>query len=246
MIGFAPLGLLMKNGWLLPLALVQGLWVLQRTPHLPAPTGQVGRHGAGQGEPVRVVGVGDSIMTGTGVRAQCDSLTATFARLLHQRSGRDVEWRVHGLNGATSFQVLHEIAPQAASADVYLISVGVNDVTRGVVPDKFASRLRGIFDLLRCKAPESVIFFGGLPPLACFPALPWPLRALLDQQALELQAVAGAVASRYERALCFQFPSSMPREQFASDGFHPAEIACERWAEDCSVCGREHRRRGQG
>jgi hypothetical protein len=23
----------------------------------------------------------------------------------------------------------------------------------------------------------------------------------------------------------------MPREQFASDGFHPAETACQRWAE---------------
>ena len=66
-------------------------------------------------------------------------------------------------------------APAAASADVYLISVGVNDVTRAVDSDRFASHLRGIYDLLRRKAPESVIIFGGLPPMNCFPALPWPL-----------------------------------------------------------------------
>ena len=231
----------MKNKLLLPLALVQGLWVLQRTPRLPAPKGSAGRLGSGAGKSLRVVGVGDSIMAGTGVREQCNSLTATFARLLHERTGRDVEWRVHGANGATSFHLLHDIAPQAAAADVYLISIGVNDTTRGVDPERFAGHLRAVFDLLRRKAPESVIFFGGLPPLQCFPALPWPLGALLAQQATRLQMTAATVTSRYRHALCFEFPPTMPREQFASDGFHPAEAACERWAEGLLELWPEHR-----
>ena len=29
---------------------------------------------------------------------------------------------------------------------------------------------------------------------------------------------------------CFDFPETMPADQFASDGFHPAESACEHWA----------------
>jgi hypothetical protein len=60
--------------------------------------------------------------------------------------------------------------------------------------------------------------------------LPWPLNSVLAARARELQQVAAQTTARYERAFCFEFPASMPPEQFASDGFHPAEIACERWA----------------
>jgi lysophospholipase L1-like esterase len=220
----------MDSRLLIPIAVLQGLWVLQRTPRLPAPIGRAGRIGVGLGAPLRVVGLGDSIMAGTGVREQCNSLTATYARLLRGRMQRDVEWRVHGLNGATSAAVLHKVAPGVPSAHVYLLSVGVNDATRGVPPARFACNLQGLVELLRRKAPDSTILFGGLPPLNCFPALPWPLNTLLAQRVHELQRVATEVASRHERMLCFEFPPAMPAEQFAADGFHPAESACQRWA----------------
>jgi lysophospholipase L1-like esterase len=221
----------MDSKLLMPLAVLQGLWVLQRTPRLPAPTGRAGRIGVGLGAPLRVVGLGDSIMAGTGVREQCNSLTATYARLLQGRMQRDVEWRVHGYNGATSASVLHKLAPAVPSANVYLLSVGVNDVTRGVEPARFARNLQEIVDLLRRKAPSATILFGGLPPLDCFPALPWPLKTLLARRARELQQVAANLAARHDRMLCFEFPPAMPADQFAADGFHPAEAACRRWAE---------------
>ena len=221
----------MESKLLMPIAVLQGLWVLQRTPRLPAPSGRAGRIGVGLGAPLRVVGLGDSIMAGTGVRDQCNSLTATYARLLQGRMQRDVEWRVHGCNGATSAAVLHKVAPGAPSAHVYVLSVGVNDATRGVPPARFARNLHGLAELLRRKSPDATIVFGGLPPLECFPALPWPLNSILAQRARELQRVATTVAASHERMLCFEFPPRMPVEQFAADGFHPAEIACQRWAE---------------
>jgi lysophospholipase L1-like esterase len=221
----------MDSKLLMPLAVLQGLWVLQRTPRLPAPVGRAGRVGVGLGAPLRVVGLGDSIVAGTGVREQCNSLTATYARLLQGRMQRDVEWRVHGCNGATSASVLHKLAPAVPSANVYLLSVGVNDATRGVEPSRFARNLEDVVDLLRRKAPGSTILFGGLPPLNCFPALPWPLNTVLARRARELQQVAADLAARRDRMLCFEFPPAMPAEQFAADGFHPAETACRRWAE---------------
>lgn len=221
----------MKQRILMPIAVLQGLWVMQRTPRLPSPVGQSGRHGNDPGSrPVRVVGVGDSVMAGTGVADQRHSMTATYARLLHERIGADVTWRVHGQNGATSAKVLHKIAPGAAPADVYLLSVGVNDATRGVEPQSYARNLHRILLLLRRKSPRSTILFGGLPPLDCFPALPWPLNSMLAARARELQELAQEVVTRHERTVCFHFPPSMPADQFAGDGFHPAEFACERWA----------------
>ncbi|MEY2921013.1 MAG: hypothetical protein RL261_2318 [Pseudomonadota bacterium] len=216
---------------LLPIAVLQGLWVLQRTPTLPSPMGRAGRVGIGLGAPLRIIGVGDSIIAGTGVRNQSNSLTATYARLLQGRLQRDVEWRVHGINGATSASVLHKLAPAVPSAHVYLLSIGVNDVIHGVEPHRFAANLEGTLELLRRKSPDAVILFGGLPPLDSFPALPWPLRSILAQRAKDLQRTAADVATRHPHTACFHFPPDMPREQFASDGFHPAEPACERWAE---------------
>jgi lysophospholipase L1-like esterase len=220
----------MDSKLLMPIAMLQGLWVLQRTQRLAAPSGRAGSIGLGLGAPLRVVGLGDSIMAGTGVREQRHSLTACYARLLHDRMQRDVEWRVHGHNGATSAAVLHKVAPAVPSAHVYLLSVGVNDVTRGVEADRFTRNVEALVQLLRRKAPRATILFGGLPPLDCVPALPWPLRSILAQRARELQQAATVVAARHERVLCFDFPPTMPAEQFASDGFHPAEVACERWA----------------
>jgi lysophospholipase L1-like esterase len=215
---------------LLPVALAQGLFVAGRIPRLPAPVGTGGRFGLSPGRPVRVIGVGDSIIAGTGVRRQGDSLTASYARLLHGRLACDVEWRVHGLEGATSAAVLHKLAPAVPDAHVYVVSCGVNDVTRGVSPAKFAANLAGVLDLLRRKAPQSVVLYGGLPPLDSFPALPWPLRSILAARAQELQAAAATLLARHERSFCFRFRSPVPADQFASDGFHPGERACARWA----------------
>lgn len=216
---------------LLPFAIVQGLWVLRRTPRLTAPPGAAGRFGARSDEPIRVVGVGDSIMAGTGVREQRCSLTATFARLLHEQTGRSVEWQAHGRNGATSAAVLRDLAPTAGCAHVYVISCGVNDATRGVDTHQFASNLGALLALLRRRSPQAAIVYGGLPPLDRFPALPWPLNAILAARGAQMQAAATKVMARDERARCFAFPASMPAEQFASDGFHPGEHACERWAQ---------------
>lgn len=216
---------------LMPIAVLQGLWVLQRTPKLPSPSGRAGRIGIGLGAPLRIIGVGDSIIAGTGVRDQCNSLTATYARLLQGRLQRDIEWRVHGFNGATSASVLHKLAPAVPSAHVYLLSMGVNDATHGVEPRRFATNLERTIELLRRKSPDAMIIFGGLPPLDTFPALPWPLRSILAQRAKDLQRTAVEVAARHPHTACFHFPPDMPRDQFASDGFHPAESACQRWAE---------------
>lgn len=220
----------MNTSFLMPIAVLQGFWVMQRTPRLPTPTGYSGRYGLGLGKPLRVIGVGDSAIAGTGVTEQCDSVTAVYARQLHERLRRDVEWRVHGYNGATSAAVLHRLVPATPPAQVYLVSAGVNDAIKGVTPQKYGDNLAGIFKALRRKSPDATVIFGGLPPLECFPALPWPLRAVLAARARELHEVALDVAARDDRTFVFRFPPTMPADQFARDGFHPGEYACERWA----------------
>lgn len=215
---------------LMPIAFVQGLWLWQRTPSLPVPDGNSGRLGRHGGQPWSVVGVGDSIMAGTGVKDQRHSLTASYARLLHERTLHDVEWRVHGIKGATSATVLRQVAPAAPPANVYIVSCGVNDATRGVPSTQFVRNLGDILQLLRQKAPKAAILYGGLPPLDSIPLFPWPLKSILAARVQEMRSAVAELLARHERVWAFNFPDTMPADQFASDGFHPAETACEHWA----------------
>ena len=220
----------MSTAILLPIALVQGYWLLKRTPRLPIPEGRSGRHGTGAGTPLQVVGIGDSVIAGSGVGQLCDSITGAYARLLHERVQRDVEWHVAGRVGATTAQILAELLPDAPRADVYVISGGVNDTTRGVSPARFAANLQRIFKCLRAKSPDAAILYCGLPPLEHFPALPWPLNSVLAARGRAYQRRALKLVACDPRAFCFLFPPTMCASQFASDGFHPAERACELWA----------------
>lgn len=213
-----------------PIAYLQALRVLLATPRLAPPEGEAGRIGAEGPEALRIIGVGDSIIAGTGVRELRDSLTAAYARLLHARVQLPVEWRVRGRNGATSASVLRKLVPTVPECDLYLISVGVNDVTRRVTPGAFSRNVAGIHDRLREKAPASGFLFAGVPPLERFPALPAPLNSLLGAQARDLQqAAADALAGR-PRTYCYFFPATVPPGEFARDGFHPAESAVLAWA----------------
>ena len=213
---------------LLPVALVQGLWVRAITPRLPPARGHCGHFGSGE-NPLRVVGVGDSIIAGVGVDTQRHALVGQFARRLHERTGRRVEWHVHGLNGATSAFIAERIAPRARPADIYLVSAGVNDVTRGVRAETYAANVRRVLVALRTRSPEAAVLLVGVPPLQYFPALPSPLGPLLGERAQRLQEAARAVTAG-DQALCFDFPGSLPGGGFARDGFHPAAQACGVWA----------------
>ena len=177
-----------------------------------------------------MAGVGDSIIAGVGVDEQRHALVGQFARRLHERTLRPVEWTTVGFNGATSAEVARNIAGRAPVADVYLLSVGVNDVTHAVAARKFTGNVASLVATLRSRSPAATILFVGIPPLAMFPALPWPLGALLGERARRLQAAARATVTG-ENAFCFDFPESLPGGGFARDGFHPAADACGEWAE---------------
>ena len=219
----------MPTRLLLPIALAQGLWVRQTVPRLPPAEGRRGTFGTGSGDALRVVGVGDSIIAGVGVAHQDRALLGHFARRLHERSGRPVRWRACGVNGADSTMIRERIAPVAPAADVYIVSAGVNDAVRGVGTTRFAANLAEIAATLRRKSPQAALVFAGIPPLDRFPALPWPLGAVLGARAARLQAAARAAAPGMH-AICFDFPANLPPGGFARDGFHPAEAACDAWA----------------
>jgi lysophospholipase L1-like esterase len=213
---------------LLPVALAQGLWVRATVPRLPPARGHRGTIGGGAA-PLAVVGIGDSIIAGVGVERQEQALLGRFVRRLHRRVQRPVHWRAHGANGAGAAEVLARIAPRVPAADLYLLSVGVNDAVRGTPARRYADALAALAGRLHERSPGAAILFAGIPPLERFPALPWPLDVVLGERAARLQSAARAVAARFEFT-CFDFPPELPAGGFARDGFHPGSQACDTWA----------------
>jgi lysophospholipase L1-like esterase len=218
----------MPTPLLLPIALLQGLWVRRTVPRLPPARGRRGRFGTGP-RAASVVGIGDSIIAGVGVDRQERALIGHLGRRLHERTGETVRWLACGANGADAAAILERLVPHAPAADLYVLSVGVNDAVRGVAPARFAARVADAVRTLRERAPAASIVFAGIPPLERFPALPWPLASLLGERAARLQAAVRELAPQLD-VVCFDFPPELPAGGFARDGFHPASQACDVWA----------------
>lgn len=218
--------------WLpwLPLLLAEGLYARIATARLPAAKdrrGQIGR----DGQAVKLVGLGDSIIAGVGVRRHSEGLVGQLAARVAERTGRPVAWEAVGFSGADSVHVFDKLLPVAARAEpeIVVLSVGVNDAVRGVRPREFKDRLRAIVDGLAATRRAPTIVFGGIPPLASFPALPWPLSRLLGDRSRALQQAAVDLTG-YRGLKVVVFPATLSSQAFAPDGFHPGPAGCAEWS----------------
>jgi lysophospholipase L1-like esterase len=213
-----------------PLLLLQAVWVRLWTRRLPASRAQSGITGRGTHQRT-VIGIGDSIVAGVGVRQADQALVAQLAATLAGRLRSRVQWQTIGLPGADSLELL-EIIEEAAprlDADLVLISCGVNDAIRGCEPAQFRERLQRAVDRIASTQRHPAIVFAGIPPLECFPALPWPLSRLLGERARRLRDQAIALTG-YRGLRVVIFPDRLAAADFARDGFHPGPAACANWA----------------
>jgi lysophospholipase L1-like esterase len=213
-----------------PLLLAEGLYARLATTRLPPAAEVEGR--AGVGRAVRLVGLGDSIIAGIGVPRHSVGLLGQVSRRIASRAGVAVEWSAVGQSGSTSALVIERLLPRAIALEPRLVvlSVGVNDAVAGVQPSQFKERLTTIVDALAGSARRPAVVFGGIPPLASFPALPWPLSRLLDDRARGLQRAAVDLVG-YRGLRVVNFPPRIDARVFAPDGFHPGEAGCAAWAD---------------
>ncbi len=81
--------------------------------------------------PLTVVGIGDSVMAGT--HCGCAGPMAAYADLLSKATGRRVDARSFGVNGATTTSVLAQVTTEPLRtalqhADIVVVIVGANDL----------------------------------------------------------------------------------------------------------------------
>jgi len=222
------------TAWRLVLLLTQGLWVARTATRLPPAGGPLGGE-AGEGRPLHLLAIGDSIVAGVGVDRTDEALPARLAVALAAEGDFRVSWRAEGRSGARSARVLSLLAdlpPTLPDPDLVVVSNGINDATAPPAESRVLEGLCAVVEALERRFPRAAVFQLGLPPLGAFPALPQPLRAVLGRRARALDARLGDWLSTRPRSWHLPFRETPEPAQFAPDGYHPGPAAVAAWAED--------------
>lgn len=221
---------------LLPVTALQGLWLRRRALRLPGAPGER-RGSCGEGEPLHLLALGDSIIDGVGTGHVEESLPVQFACALAEELGQRVEWLIEGQTGNTIDDVLTclDAVEEGYAADVILLSVGVNNVTGLTSTRYWRARLEELLNRLGNSFPDARIIFAGLPPMSRFPLPPQPLRFSLGLRATTLDRIASSLIASHPNARHIPTRINPDEHGFCEDGFHPSAESCTLWARELAL-----------
>ena len=213
-----------------PLLLYQARAVQKRALQLPEAAGpRVGRIGGGP--LLRLLIIGDSSAAGVGVADQADAVAGQISKALS--AGFCVDWQLIASTGATTPSTLerlqHEPLPPA---DIVLIILGVNDVTRGGPMKGWLRSHANLRDLLRARCGARHIYVSQIPPLGAFPLLPNPLRWLLRRPAVRFDTALDVALKTQADCTYLGFPTTLDPSDMAIDGFHPGPVIYANWSKE--------------
>ncbi|MDO5627492.1 MAG: SGNH/GDSL hydrolase family protein [Mobilicoccus sp.] len=194
-------------------------------------------YGAGLGEPITLVVLGDSLAAGLGADTRFQTMGGVLATGISALAGRPVQLTNVAEVGAESpwldgqVQRALEAVPHP---DVCLISIGGNDVTHRIPTSVSVSHLRHAVASLRASGAEVVV--GTCPDLGTIEPLAQPLRTLTKHWSRDLaraQTVATVEAGGRTVSLGDLLRPdflSAPDHMFSVDRFHPSPAGYARAA----------------
>lgn len=214
---------------LLPVLLGQGIYVRRTIPRLPEPEGL--RDGvSGQGQPLRLLVLGDSAAAGVGVATQAEALTGQLLAQLSERY--EVQWRLLATTGHTLAQVLNDLNQlEEQTFDVVVLSVGVNDATGRTSIKTWQQQYQTLLTKLEQRFGSQLILCSSVPPMHLFTALPQPLRWFMGQQAKQLNKALQHLLVGQQKAVFMPIEFEVSPAYLAADGFHPSHLAYNLWAQ---------------
>jgi lysophospholipase L1-like esterase len=172
---------------------------------------------------LRFLVLGDSLAFGTGATSPDHTLGVQLTRTLEQ-AGETVELQVVAVPGATSLDLAAQVR-RVGDADVALLVIGANDLTRQVPAAQAAAALGAAVRELRERGTEVLVV--PTPDLSSVAWVPPAFRAVVaglcdrlrSRQTLAAEA-AGAVVVPVAPELTGRFATDPTL--FAADRFHPS------------------------
>ena len=182
--------------------------------------------------PLSLLVLGDSTAAGVGAETQDDALPGNLARELSAHSGRGIQWRAMGENGATARDLIERYleAATAQSFDVIFLTIGANDALGIRSRGAFSRDIRTLLERLRAASPEAIILVSSLPAFTRFELLPNPLRWNLYLHSMSLEDGARSVVAHTPGAHMSPPPPPYTDGFFATDLFHPSASGYRDWA----------------
>ena len=189
------------------------------------------------GAPVHYVALGDSTVEGVGASGP----DLNYVSRLHARlRARYPNARMTnlGVGGATSADVIAAQLERAIKLrpDVVTLSIGPNDITRGIPVALYEQNLEGILGRLR-RETAALIVVNLLPDLAVTPRFAkGPQVDFVGWQAVQFNEALARKGREHGVALVdLYLPSreEVPRQPMLlwRDGYHPSDAGYARWAE---------------
>ena len=179
-------------------------------------------------QPLKLLGLGDSVIAGVGLASTELTVTARLADRLNQYLGRAIDWRILGEDGAKISDTQRLLAAtESGSFDWIVVSVGVNDVTGLTSLVKWQQGLLGLISDIRARSSHATVVFLQLPPMGRFEMIPQPLRAVLGIRAAMLRQVVTWIVEAHRGVWMIDPSRLFDPAYMAEDGYHPNETAVD-------------------
>jgi acyl-CoA thioesterase-1 len=182
---------------------------------------------AGDGPPIAITVLGDSLALGTGASDSSRGFTFDVYHSLaitHPRS----EITNYAIGGSTAADVLRLQAGRLRerNADFVIVCVGGNDVARGVDPESFARSYDALLAAVRRHAARAHLIAVGVPDVSISPLFA-DHADLIRRLAVEDDRAARAAAAKHGAAYVdlFAITNGMrdPATFLSADRFHPSD-----------------------
>lgn len=195
------------------------------------PTGSAGPP---DGRPLRILVLGDSSCTGSGLENPDDIWIRVLARALGEHGYR-VEVISFAVGGARATDLVRDQLQPAVSqgGDLALVSVGGNDALRGVPLRTFEAALDTI--VAQLKEAVGTVALSGVGDMGTVPRLTPTLATLARRRGRAMNSIHHRVAARHGVLVADQWAWAAERFRdraiFAPDLFHPNAAGHQVWAE---------------
>ncbi|MBN9273928.1 MAG: SGNH/GDSL hydrolase family protein [Mesorhizobium sp.] len=220
--------------WLaFPVYAWQGLGVRRRTQRMLPAQGPVQEEIAGDEPAIALLVMGDSSAASVGIDRAEDGLARNLARLLHERTGRAVNWRAAGFNSATSGQIRDFVLPNLAPEPWthIVLAIGTNDTKNFHSVPRFKKEFGGLLYALRAKWPEVRVVWSPVLEFTRAPAMPGLLGRILEVRAQEMNRMGARLCNERGAVPAPRLPITDPQAGFSDDGFHASVAGYRAWAE---------------
>lgn len=217
---------------LAPVLWIQNRSVRRQTPLLPEALGP--RYGqSGNGPIIKILIAGDSGAAGVGVQSQEQGLGGQIARQLGDHW--TVQWELLAVSGLDS-PGLAQLLSKAVTAkfDVVILSVGVNDATALLSPNKWLQWQHQLAQLAQERFHPRLLVHSAMPPMRGLTALPQPLRWFMGCWTTQMNGCLERwLVDDCTRVMTAPFQGDID-PCLATDGFHPSEHGYNVWASEFS------------